>query len=165
MENKETSSSRVIPTGFNIETLYTHLMSILNERDQRYAEKFTAAEKAVTTAFASSEKASLKAEQAQESYNVRSNEFRGQLDDQAKTLMPRLETDNRFGNVEDKIYTSAKTNSDKIEELAKKVDIISTRLTTIESKGAGMNSLWGLIIGGMGLLAIIITLFKAFSGK
>ena len=77
------------------------------ERDRRYENRFegqekavaaalAAAEKQVTTAFAASEKAVLKAEDAQREYNIRSNEFRGQLDDQAKTLMPRIESISRF---------------------------------------------------------------------
>ena len=75
---------------------------IIEERDRLYdarikaldtyfSSRLTAMDKATQAAFASSEKAISKAEQAQADYNVRSNEFRGQLDDQAKTLMPRSE--------------------------------------------------------------------------
>ena len=75
---------------------------IIEERDRLYDARIkaldayfssclTAMDKATQSAFASSEKAIGKAEQAQADYNIRSNEFRGQLDDQAKTLMPRSE--------------------------------------------------------------------------
>lgn len=47
-------------------------------------------------AFTASEKAIEKAETAQREYNARSNEFRGQLDDQAKTLIGREEVNKRF---------------------------------------------------------------------
>lgn len=78
------------------------LRAFLEERDRRYMEKFlasetavqaalTAAKEAVSAALVSNEKATAKAEAAQQDYNVRSNEFRGQLDDQAKMLMPRAE--------------------------------------------------------------------------
>jgi hypothetical protein len=87
---------------------------LINERDRLYTSQFkaaevavsaalAAAEKAVNAAFTASEKAVLKAEQAQKEYNERSNEFRGQLDDQAKTLMPRPETLNMFKALEEKI--------------------------------------------------------------
>ena len=59
-----------------------------------------AAQKELTaSAFAASEKAIVKAENAQQEYNIRSNEFRGQLDDQAKMLMPRRETEQLISQV------------------------------------------------------------------
>ncbi len=90
------------------------LVSIIEERDRLYDMRFKASEtavnaalaaqeKAVTAAFLASEKAIVKAEDAQRDYNIRSNEFRGQLDDQAKTLMPRLEAATLFKSYEDKL--------------------------------------------------------------
>jgi hypothetical protein len=89
----------------------TTLKELVDERDRRYTEKFDAQEKAtalalayqkeaVTNAFTASEKAIVKAEEAQKAYNERSNEFRGQLDDQAKMLMPRTEAIQRIERVE-----------------------------------------------------------------
>jgi len=71
--------------------------------DKAVQAAFLASEKAVQAAFLASEKASAKAEEAQSSYNERSNEFRGQLDDQAKTLMPRAETMATFKAYDDKL--------------------------------------------------------------
>ena len=89
--------------------------TIMDERDRLYDTRFRAADTAVSAAlsaqekqttlvFQASEKAIVKAEEAQREYNIRSNEFRGQLDDQAKTLMPRPETLTLFKALEDKIY-------------------------------------------------------------
>lgn len=105
---------------------FSALRQLIDERDRAYIARFDAAEKAVGTAlaaaekavnaaFLASEKAVLKAEQAQKEYNERSNEFRGQLDDQAKTLMPRPETLNMFKAIEEKILgvqhvTETRTN-------------------------------------------------------
>lgn len=97
---------------------------IADERDRFYLEKFKASEVAVgaaitaqkeqtTSSFAASEKAIVKAEEAQREYNVRSNEFRGQLDDQAKRLMPREEAVSNFKSVDD-----------KLEEVKKSIDIL-----------------------------------------
>ncbi len=69
------------------------LRELMDERDKRYQERSEAQLKAMQTAFAASEKAVDKAEAAQANYNVRSNEFRAQLDDQAKRLMPRAESE------------------------------------------------------------------------
>lgn len=90
------------------------LTQLVDERDRLYMVKFQASETAVTAAitasdkqtalsFASSEKAISKAEEAQREYNIRSNEFRGQLDDQAKRLMPREEAQTHFKAYDDKL--------------------------------------------------------------
>jgi hypothetical protein len=95
--------------------------SNVNEHDRLYDSRFKAAEvavaaalaaqeKAVNIAFLASEKAVLKAEMAQKEYNERSNEFRGQLDDQAKTLMARTESLSMFKSVEDKIAAHIATS-------------------------------------------------------
>lgn len=87
-----------------------YLQRQIDERDRRYEDRFkaqetavlaalAAQEKLVSAAFLASEKAIVKAEEAQRDYNIRSNEFRGQLDDQAKTLLPRAEADGRFDNL------------------------------------------------------------------
>jgi len=106
-------------------TLREFVERIMDERDRAYQERFraleasvdyrfkasevavnaalAAQEKATAAAFLASEKAIVKAEDAQRDYNVRSNEFRGQLDDQAKTLMPRPETQSIFKALEERI--------------------------------------------------------------
>lgn len=67
------------------------LREFLAERDRRITEQFEAQDKLTKTAFASSEQAINKAEANQTVLNQKGNEFRGQLDDQAKTLMGRNE--------------------------------------------------------------------------
>ncbi len=80
------------------------LEALYEERDRRYEDRFkaqetaiaaalSAAEKLTAAAFAASREAILKAEASQAGVNERSNEFRGQLADQAATLMPRRETE------------------------------------------------------------------------
>jgi nitrogen regulatory protein PII-like uncharacterized protein len=99
---------------FVLEERVKALVGKVDERDRLYLEKFraseiavaaaiTASDKQTTASFASSEKAIMKAEEAQREYNVRSNEFRGQLDDQVKTLMPRTESQTLFKSYEDKL--------------------------------------------------------------
>jgi hypothetical protein len=97
------------------------MQRVLDERDRQYDARFRAAEIAVMAAFAAqkdsvanaflaSEKAIIKAEEAQREYNVRSNEFRGQLDDQAKMLMPRSEVTALIRSIEDKLYATTQAN-------------------------------------------------------
>jgi tetrahydromethanopterin S-methyltransferase subunit F len=90
------------------------LRELMDERDRRYTGQFDASKNAVIDAlaaqkeqtssvFTSSEKAIIKAEDAQRSYNERTNELRGALNDQNKTLLSRTEAEARFLNVEEKI--------------------------------------------------------------
>jgi len=90
------------------------LRDVVNERDRLYKERddsrrtavdaaLAAAKENTASSFAASEKAIVKAENAQSEYNVRSNEFRGQLDDQAKRLISRVEVESLTRNLEEKI--------------------------------------------------------------
>jgi hypothetical protein len=98
------------------------------ERDRRYEDRFKAQETAVAAAllaqkestgnaFAASEKAIVKAEDAQRDYNVRSNEFRGQLDDQAKLLMSRAEAFTKFDGIELRFEEFKKRNDAELASL------------------------------------------------
>jgi hypothetical protein len=136
-------------------TLREFLLRIMDERDHRYEDRFKAQETAVSSAlaaqkeltsaaFAASEKAIVKAEAAQTSYNERSNEFRGQLDDQAKLLMPRTEADARFVSFEEKL-ASVKT------------DVSSLRESRADATGksAGLSAGWGILIACGAIAALI----------
>jgi hypothetical protein len=160
--------------GFNIgtlkermDTLKEFLISLITSNDKRYQESFEsqrqavkdalAAQKELTTAaFNSSEKAIVKAEDAQRDYNQRSNEFRGQLDDQAQTLMPRTETNVLIAGL-----------NDKLADQAKIIETLSTRVTTIEGRGDGKNAMWQYLVVGIsallgivGIITFIISLKK-----
>jgi hypothetical protein len=85
----------------------TALRDLIEANDRRYSGQFESLEKllsasilaqkeGVGAAFAASEKAIDKAEVAQTQYNARSNEFRATLDDQNRTMLPRIEADQRF---------------------------------------------------------------------
>lgn len=75
----------------------------LNALEESFKSSLAAQEKLNTTIFSSNDKAITKAEEAQREYNIRSNNFRGQLDDQAKALMPRIETVTIFKAIDEKI--------------------------------------------------------------
>jgi len=148
---------------------------LMDERDKRYSGQFENGEKAVVfalaaqkeltaTAFASSKEAIIKAENAQSSYNERTNELRGALNDQNKTLLSRTEAEARFMNVEE-----------KIEDI--KRDIASLRETRSSTVGqesaerrAGTTNKWliGLAVGvmlsmigsGMAVLLFILRVMK-----
>ena len=95
------------------------LIALYEERDRRYEDRFkaqevavaaalAAAEKLTAAAFAASKEAILKAEASQTGVNERSNEFRGQLADQAATLMPRRETETLVTSIRELIERQQK---------------------------------------------------------
>lgn len=115
--------------GERFDAALVALGKLVEERDRLYISKFDASQRAVDAAltaqkeatatnFLASEKAIVKAEAAQADYNVRSNEFRGQLDDQAKTLMPRMETMGLFKGVDDRF----RAFDDKVDSLRANID-------------------------------------------
>jgi hypothetical protein len=95
-----------------------------------------AAQKELTaTAFASSEKAIVKAEEAQREYNVRSNEFRGQLDDQAKLLITRTEAISRFETIDKRGEETKLRHDAEIASLRAEIG----NLRESRSEGVGSN--------------------------
>lgn len=77
---------------WTLETLYDHLTLAIKEADRRYEERFAAQEKAI-----------LKAEAASEKRHDATNEFRGQLRDQADTFLRADEANIKFAAIEQRL--------------------------------------------------------------
>lgn len=118
-----------------------NVRAVMDERDRLNDTRFKAGETAVSAAlaaqekltgasFAASKEAVLKAEDAQKDYNQRSNEFRGQLDDQAKTLMPRNEVSQMFKAYEEKLETIKSTES-------KDMDLVRSEIASLRESRSG----------------------------
>lgn len=86
-----------------LETKLVAQREIMDERDRRYEERFKAMDEKTGLALTSSEKAVAKAETATEKRFDAVNEFRGQLKDQAATLLQRTEAEAKFHAIEEKI--------------------------------------------------------------
>jgi len=159
------------------------LERVQDERDRLYDSRFRAAEiavnaalaaqeKAVAAAFLASEKAIIKAEEAQKDYNLRSNEFRGQLDDQAKLLMQRQEALSLFRSSDDKLETMRLFFDSKLESQRQAFEknnesllkeIGGLRESRSETGGAKTSSreIFSYLIAGAGLaLALIFHFVK-----
>ena len=146
-------------TNWTIETLYTHLSSIMDERDRRYEQRFLAQEKAVDLALqrvdkefhehlqqvrdenrlalAHQDKAVLKQEQAMEKRFDAVNEFRAQLYDQAANFLPRNEYDRSLGGLAKRVDELHTTMLERIESSSKActaaVEVVEGRVTAVES--------------------------------
>ena len=112
-------------SGWTVDTVHVFLQRQLDDMrkmlDERYATQtkavdaafiaqqtamrtaLEAAEKAVATAMTAAEKAVTKAESAAEKRFEATNEFRGQLADQAATFMPRTEADAAQQRLQDQV--------------------------------------------------------------
>jgi hypothetical protein len=155
-----------------LESKIEALMALGEERDKRYRDKFlsleSATEKALVAvreqtaaAFRANEVAISKAEEAQRSYNERSNEFRGQLDDQAKRLMPREEALSKFIAYDEKLE-DGKREIIKLRE--QQMESAGRTLQRGESKqtmqwGVGQAIAIALVIAGF-VVALIEVLLK-----
>lgn len=90
------------------------LRELVDERDRLYKERdearrtavdaaLAAAKEKTKDAFDASEKAIVKAEEAQKAYNQSHNDLARKMDDQNKATMPRAETEQRFKGLEEKL--------------------------------------------------------------
>ncbi|MDX6479565.1 MAG: hypothetical protein QOG85_75 [Gaiellaceae bacterium] len=145
-----------------------HLQRVMDERDLRYEQRFQMQERAlgaalmaqkeaVAAALTAAERAVTKAELAADKRFESVNEFRGQLADQAATLLSRTEAGVEFGNYRE-----------KLETLVSRIDSLATRIERSEAKGAGLKDSWGYLIGLVsligGLLAIAYAVAKGRAG-
>lgn len=87
---------------------------LMGERHERYKERDEARRTAVEAAliavkdqtkaaFDASEKAIVKAEEAQKAYNASHNDLARKMEQQNQATMPRTETENRFKAMEEKV--------------------------------------------------------------
>ena len=147
------------------------MLTIMNERDRRYADRFLAERELVTaliTALTNATQASVtaqkeavsKAEAAQDLRLEGMNEFRDQLRSQA--AMTKDEADARFTGVADRIESMTSTLTGKIET---NTAAITAGLASLENRvnlstgaSTGRREFWGYILGALGGVAIIISI-------
>jgi hypothetical protein len=157
---------------------------LMEERDRRYGERFDAQDRAVSAAFQaqkelnrivaeSSEKAIIKAENAQRDYNQRSNEFRGALDDQAKVMsrdmLSRKEYESSRCALDDKINALGGKYDEKIDDIKDNIQGIRESLSKTGGKEEkttevraqqqwSVSTVGAWVVGGCGLVIGIISL-------
>jgi hypothetical protein len=94
----------------------------------------------VDSRFESIKEAITKAESANDKRFDGVNEFRGQLGDQTRLLMPRLEVEEKFKGLE------------------KSLSELTTRVNSRDDRGRGMGEIWGYIVGAIGAAALLLSL-------
>jgi len=114
------------------------LLAIINERDQRYTQRWDGQERAIA-----------KAESASEKRFDSVNEFRGQLKDQAATFAPRAEMEIRFKTVEQRISV---LENQRAQDTARTegVSWVWTLLTALSG------ALGALLVGGVAVAGFVV---------
>jgi hypothetical protein len=145
-------------------TLKEYIRDVLEAYDRRYEQRFDAAQKAldaaliaqrdavkeaftaqkeaVTAALASADRAVSKAEADAARRFQGVEEFRAQLGDQQRTLMPRVEAENRLAT------------------LSEKVGVLEGFRTEALSRGVGHTQGYGVAIG---IISLVLTLLSVIS--
>ncbi len=120
------------------------LLSIINERDKYYNQRFVDSEKSVSAALAAADKATAKAETSSDKRFDGVNEFRSTLKDQQINLVTRNEVEVRFKALEDKIAAN------------------NQQITQLIARAEGAAQLWGIITVGIGLVIAAMMMFMTF---
>lgn len=146
LESSVSGETEANVSAWTIDSLHSHLKELMNERDRRYEQRFAAQEKAVATA-----------NQANEKRLDSVNEFRAQMADLQATFMPRVEAEQRIGQVDQKIDASVKVRSDQ-------VSTINSRLDLMAGKSTGSNAFVGYIVAaaavGASIAAVISVIIR-----
>jgi hypothetical protein len=114
--------------------LLQHLMTVMDERDLRYQQRFEAQELAMLTSLRVARDAVAKAEAATNERLALLNEFRGQAEQQAKEY-PRAETVNA-----------------RFLALEKDHGALSARIERGEGRSGGLTAGWGYLVGSLTLV-------------
>lgn len=164
-----------------IVSMREYLERVLDERDRLYGAKFVASEVAVAAALTAqktsvdaalvaADRAVAKADVANEKRFDAVNEFRAQLNDQAKTFMPRTETTSLIKSLDDKIESSQANFDAKLDalrasleksndSLAREIASLRESRSELGGKSSGANALWGYIVAIAGIAFAIVSFF------
>lgn len=130
---------------------------IFNERDKLYKERdesrrtmvdaaLVAQKEQTKASFEASEKAIVKAEEAQKSYNQSHNDLVRKMDEQNKATMPRTETESRFRTLEEKINE------------------LRTGEARVIGRGMGVQTIWAYVAFAIMALIALGTLVSRIKG-
>jgi hypothetical protein len=114
-------------------------------QEKAVAAALAAQEKAVAAALAAADRAVAKAETAAERRFESVNEFRATLTDQARTFMPRAESEQA------------------LRGLTEKLDVLTNRVNARDERSSTWASGWGLIVGLVGVVAAVISIVFALT--
>ena len=157
-----TGPSKCSPHGWTLDAIAARLDALekmLEEREHRTKERFDNARENVSAALASSEKAIIKAEVADNKRFDSVNEFRATLADQAERLLPRGEYSVQYAALVEKMEdTSAKIDAINLV-LTNRIDINTRIIEGLNAMARGKKE--GISVIGAVVLGVISALSAA----
>lgn len=136
-------------------TSHRILVVSMDEMDKRYQQRFEAQEKAIA-----------KSEAAYDKRFESVNEFRGQLSDQVSTFLSRNEFNMAHTSLAEKVSISIDSIINKIESLNKglsdRIDDLREFRDKSEGQSSSISSAWLILLGLVGLINGLITIFLVF---
>lgn len=161
MKNQDAVYSEINRLDALLQSEKLHLSELRAADQLAVAAALSAAEKAVAAALVASEKAVNKAEVAQANINVNQNEFRGQLKDQASTLMPRNEAENTTRELRGLLVTL----SGELSNMRSRIDIGPPSLGALQSESdarrGGSNMVSGIradVVAAAAIASVIVAI-------
>ena len=151
------------------------------ERDRRYSERdssrqeevknaLVAAKEQTSASFVASKEAITEAKKSQDSYNSTHNDLVRKMEKQSAETITRDAAMGLFKSAEDReagiVHNlgerharDIKTLEDRLQRIDSDIRYVRESIGARESKGVGMNQLWGYIVGSIALIAFIIDHF------
>lgn len=162
-------------SGWTVDTLREYLTTRIEEADKRYEQRYIGSQEAITAALVAQEKAVsaalnaadravAKAEIAAEKRFEGTNEFRGQLADQAATLMPRAEAESRIKALADRLDSNTAQHqrewSTLRDELQKAISSLALVQAGTSGRDHGYANFMGYVAVGISLLATVLVIIE-----
>lgn len=142
---------------WTLDSLYTHILLILDERSKRNSERFAAAEKAVSAALASADKLVSQAEAYNSNWREAANEWRAMTSEREKKFITREENNACIAGLEK-----------EIKAVIDRIDKAETRIDIREGRAVGQHSMWvyacaliAFIGGALGILVIVMNMMTS----
>lgn len=128
----------------------TMIVSLLDERDHRYQERFESQNTAL-----------LKSEQSIAASFEKVNEFRKALSDRDILYMPRSESDAQYKSATDKMDAQVRENTATHEGINKRIESVVKRVDTFEGTLAGSRTML-VSVGGIAAFLVASIIIGTF---
>jgi hypothetical protein len=141
-------------TGWTVDTLKQYVDSGFVAQEKAVSTEMVAAEKAVAAALAAAEKAVQKAEIASDKRLDGVNELRTMALDWKSEFARQTTVD-----------LQQRALGERIDSAVTLINSLDKRIAARESRGEGLNTGWGYLVGGIGFLVAVAALFMDLTEK
>jgi hypothetical protein len=127
-------------TGWTVDTLHSHIIGIMDEREKRSEAAIRFQKEAQEAALASAQKAIDKSEEDAKAWRQNANEWRAAMTDK------------------DKLYLTKEMGDRRMDGLEKRLDEHQSKLDSSQGRSTGRSDIWGILIAGIALAGVIFNM-------